>query len=150
MPSRVETLKHIETVGHHITAVVDDLIHRASRHDHSKLRDPEKGIFDKYTPLLKQTTFGSPEYERYRQEMGVALEHHYRENDHHPEHFEDGIHGMNLVQLMEMLCDWKAASERHDDGDLRKSIEINAERFGYGPEMTGLLTRTADYFGWLS
>lgn len=57
---------------------------------------------------------------------------------------------MTIVQIIEMLCDWKAATLRHTNGDLAKSIKQNAERFGYGAEIEGLLLRTADSFGWLS
>jgi hypothetical protein len=48
-----------------------------------------------------------------------------------------------------MLADWKAATLRHADGDLARSIEQNAERFGYGDEIKRLLIHTAAYFGWL-
>ena len=41
-----------------------------------------------------------------------------------------GVNDMTLVDLVEMLADWKAATERHDDGDLAKSLEIQRERFG--------------------
>ena len=82
-------------------------------------------------------------------EWEKALEHHYTVNDHHPEHFHNGIHDMDLVQLMEMLADWKAATLRHADGSLRKSIFENATRFGYDDQMTNLLLRTADNMGWL-
>jgi hypothetical protein len=58
--------------------------------------------------------------------MGDGLKHHYSHNRHHPEFFgEDGVDGMTLVDLIEMLADWKAATERHDDGDLAKSLEIH-------------------------
>ena len=49
---------------------------------------------------------------------------------------------MNLVQLLEMLCDWKAASMRHDNGDIRASIEINQNRFGYSDELKRILLNT--------
>lgn len=48
-----------------------------------------------------------------------------------------------------MLADWKAATLRHDDGDLKRSIDINAERFGYGEEIHTLLLTTARDLGWL-
>ena len=38
---------------------------------------------------------------------------------------------MSLLDMIEMIVDWKAASERHTDGDVRRSVEINADRFGY-------------------
>ena len=49
--------------------------------------------------------------------MGPALQHHYEDNCHHPEHYRNGIHDMNMVDLIEMLCDWRAAIKRyHPDG----------------------------------
>jgi hypothetical protein len=51
---------------------------------------------------------------------------------------------MNLIDLVEMLCDWKAASERHNDGNIRKSIEINASRFTISPQLVKILENTAD------
>jgi len=62
----------------------------------------------------------------------------------HPDLRETGnISGMNLIDLIEMLCDWKAAGLRHDDGDLMKSIEINQERFGYSDELAHIFRNTA-------
>ena len=54
-----------------------------------------------------------------------------------------------LLDVIEMLCDWKAATMRHADGDLGKSIRINAERYGFGPEIEALLRNTAHRMGWL-
>ena len=60
-----------------------------------------------------------------------------------PEHYVDGIRGMSLLDLVEMLCDWKAATERTANGDLAKSIEFNKGRFGYSDELAAILTNTA-------
>jgi hypothetical protein len=43
-----------------------------------------------------------------------------------------------------MLCDWRAATLRHADGDLRRSIEINQKRFGYTDELKAVLLNTAE------
>jgi hypothetical protein len=57
---------------------------------------------------------------------------------------------MNLADLVEMLADWRASTERMGGtGDLRKSIEINAERFGIEPQLTEILINTAVEFGWI-
>lgn len=66
-------------------------------------------------------------------------------NRHHPEHFVNGMNDMNLIDLIEMICDWKASSERHADGDIYKSIEINQKRFGYSDDVKSLLKNTVDY-----
>lgn len=140
--SRLDTLRHIETVRYFLKRVIDDLGRRWKRHDKSKLLPPEKPIFDQMTPKLAGCTYGSAEYEGYRAQMGVALEHHYEVNSHHPEHFEDGIKGMSLIDLLEMVCDWKAATLRHNDGDIDRSIEINQQRFGYSDELKQIIFNT--------
>ena len=146
--SRSDTLEHIDEVRTRLSEVIADLELRSVRHDASKLEPPEKEIFDEYTPKLSGSTYGSDEYKEFLVGMGEGLRHHYEANDHHPEHFENGIHDMDLVQLIEMLADWKAATLRHADGDLDRSIRQNAERFGYGASMITLLHNTAERFGW--
>jgi len=78
--------------------------------------------------------------------MKEALKHHYDFNRHHPEHFVNGIKDMTLIDLCEMLSDWKAASLRHNDGDINKSIEINQSRFGYSDELKQIFLNTIDYY----
>jgi uncharacterized protein DUF5662 len=146
--SRVDTYEHIGHVRGLLLSVVYELLARAHEHDRSKLHKPELSVFGEYTPKLRDSTYGSDEYKRYLEGMGGGLGHHYACNDHHPEHFENGIRGMGLVQVIEMLADWKAATLRHADGDLRRSIEQNADRFGYGEEIKALLLNTAEDFGW--
>ena len=47
-----------------------------------------------------------------------------------------------MLDLIEMLCDWKASSERHNTGDIEKSIEMNQERFGYSDELKSIFKNT--------
>jgi hypothetical protein len=147
--SRPDTHEHIAEVRGRLLAVARDLIDRADRHDRSKLAEPELSVFDEFTPKLRDSTYGSAEYEGFREAMGEGLRHHYAANRHHPEHHGEGIAGMNLLDVIEMLADWKAATMRHADGDLARSIEHNAERFGYGEEFKRLLENTARDLGWI-
>lgn len=147
--SRVDTLEHIEHVRTYLDQITQDLELRADHHDASKLKEPEKSTFDRVTQRLAAIEYGTPEYQECLADMGPALQHHYEHNDHHPEHHEHGVRDMDLMQLTEMLADWKAATLRHKDGDLRRSIHDNAARFGYGPDIERLLTLTADRLGWL-
>ena len=170
--SRIDTYQHIQTVQRYVGAVVSDLQRRSQEHDQSKLASPEKEIFDEFTPKLASSTYGSDEYKTFLGQMKPALDHHYTNNDHHPEYhkvvrcsdcgesypinYEPAvclyctapivrtfdIRLMNLVQLIEMLCDWKAATMRHNDGDIRRSIEINQKRFGYSDELKVILLNT--------
>ena len=147
--SRPDTYRHITLVRAHLVSVVMDLLQRLHLHDDSKLVEPELAVFDEFTPKLHDSTFGSEEYEGFRAAMGDGLAHHYAVNRHHPEHFTNGIAGMNLLDIIEMLADWKAATVRHIDGDLDRSITVNRERFGYGDEIERLLRNTARDLGWL-
>lgn len=143
-----ETYKHIFKVLTFMSRLAKDLMLRGIFHDASKLESPEAEIFDIYTPKLKSTTFGSDQYNQYLKEMKVALEHHYAKNSHHPQYFNNGIQGMTLLDMLEMLADWKAATLRHDDGDLLKSVEINKKRFGYSDELEQIFLNTIAYMGW--
>lgn len=140
---RLETIKHIEHVRRYIKMITDALASRAIKHDSSKLESPEVEIFTEFTPKLAASTYGTEEYNSFLKEMSVALEHHYASNRHHPEHFSKGIDDMTLVDIVEMLCDWKAASLRQNDGNLLKSIEINAKRFGYDDQLKRIFINTA-------
>jgi len=143
--SRQATLDHIKLVRAILGLAIDDLTNRGEIHDLSKLEEPELSVFDEFTKKLKGSTFGSPEYKQFLAEMKPALDHHYANNRHHPEHFKDGIRGMNLLDVLEMFCDWKAATLRHANGDIRKSIELNQERFGYSDELKQIFHNTVDW-----
>lgn len=138
-----ETFRHIERVRNLLNAAVKNLLRRAEEHDQSKLESPEVELFTEFTPKLAASTYGSAEYEGFRKAMGPALDHHYANNSHHPEHWKNGIDDMSLLDLIEMLLDWKAASERHNDGNILKSIEKNADRFKMSPQLVKIFENTA-------
>lgn len=123
------------------------MLDRAKVHDASKLEEPERSLFDKYSPMLSATTYGSPEYYAMQQELMPAIKHHWEHNTHHPE-FHKSIHNMPFLDVCEMFCDWKAATERHSDGSLQKSIIHNAKRFDYNEKWTRLLENTRLILGW--
>jgi len=144
--ARKETQEHIDTVGRNLDVVVDDLKLRKEVHDKSKLEEPEFSTFVEFTPKLKGSTYGSEEYDKFLSDMKPALDHHYANNSHHPEHHEDGVNGMTLVDLLEMIADWHAATQRHDNGDIKKSIELNKERFNISDQLCDILRNTAALF----
>jgi hypothetical protein len=162
-----ETLAHIRQVQKYLHRVAENLMERARVHDASKLVEPEASVFEEFTAKLKDSTYGSDEYRGFLAAMKPALDHHYANNRHHPEHY--GLHiciqcgaddrsqpctcggprradlsRMSLLDLIEMFCDWKAATERHADGNLARSIEVNKKRFGYGDELEAIFRRTQD------
>jgi hypothetical protein len=145
--STKDTVEHISNVRSKILKVVADLIERGFKHDASKLEQPEKEILDKYKPQLKLIEFGSNAEKEIIKKMKVGLDHHYSHNRHHPQFFADGVDGMNLIDLLEMILDWKSACETAStkNADIFKSIEICAERFKIEPQLKQILLNTATY-----
>jgi hypothetical protein len=137
-----ETNKHITVVQSNIALFIKDLIDRSVIHDQSKLDSPEIEVFGEYTPELAKTEYGSPEYNELLAKVKPAIDHHYANNRHHPEHWPEGINDMTLMDLVEMLSDWKAATERIKNGNIRKSIEVNAKRYKISPQLQQILENT--------
>lgn len=146
--SAQDTRAHIQQVRNNIADVSLMLHVRAMCHDDSKLVDPEKATFDRVTPLLRGLTYGSDEYKAMLAEMKPALDHHYAHNSHHPEHYPNGVNGMSLLDLVEMFCDWRAATMRHADGDFTKSLQINRERFGMSDQLAEIFENTRKELDW--
>ena len=142
-----ETHKHVRTVQKNLHLFIQDLIHRSQIHDDSKFEEPELSIFASNGHKLKSTSYGTPEYEALLNETRPAITHHYSLNRHHPEYHKNGINDMNLVDLLELLADWKAAGERNKDGNINKSISVNTSRFDISPQLRKILENTAaEYF----
>jgi len=139
-----ETMRHIERVRNLLNTVIVELLKRAEKHDQSKLDEPEVTILSKAQPL-KDIVYNSPEYKESLAFVDKALEHHYAKNRHHPQHFKEGINDMTLIDLVEMLVDWKASGERHSGGNLLKSISINRERFGISDQLARIFNNTAHF-----
>lgn len=146
--SSADTLLHIKRVSQLLSEAAIELIKRGNVHDDSKLQEPEKSEFDRLTPILKTLTYGSPEYKESLSELQYALDHHYANNTHHPEHYPNGMNGFDLFDLIECFFDWKAATERTNDGNIHKSIEFNKERFKMSEQLVEIFSNTAARLGW--
>lgn len=105
--SKFKTLRHIEAVRNFLNLIIKELMNRQEQHDQSKLQSPEVEYFEEYTPLLKGLTYGSKEYKDIMKEMKPAIEHHTRNNLHHPEHFYDLVEcdcGVRYSDLNVTFC----------------------------------------------
>src|SRR5690242_11114411 len=142
--SKADTLEHIQQVNNMLLKMVTALLERASAHDASKLGPIEKPHFDRETPMLKELTYGSPEYKASLERLGEALKHHYKANRHHPEFHEHGVADMNLIDVVEMFCDWVAASRRMKEPHVLK-LEVSFERFKFDPQLANIFRKTAEY-----
>lgn len=91
-------------------------------------------------------TYGSEEYQACLKAIKPALDHHYANNCHHPEHYKNGVDDMDFIDLVEMIADWKAATKRHNDGNILKSLEKNKERFHISDQLNNILMNTVERY----
>lgn len=126
----------------------EELSARGQVHDKSKFDDIEMGPLIEMQKMIDQNgqaPFGSAEYKRRTALLKPMLTHHYANNSHHPEHYENGVNGMDLFDIVEMFFDWKAASERGEEPAMNLSIAF--ERFELSPQLAQIFTNTADNLG---
>ena len=150
MDSAQDTQEHISKVQARLQKVCSRLTIRSAHHDESKLWEPEKSILDAKAHALAELRYGTPEYAAAMDsvDMQPFLAHHYAHNSHHPQHYSDGIAGMSLLDIIEMLCDWAAAGERTKEGSIAASLEHNKERFKIDDQLYAVLAYTVREVGW--
>lgn len=137
------TTLHKFWVAFYMTGFAVRLVWRAVIHDYSKFGLGESRGFFRVIHKLKHSTYGTPEYQELLDEIAPSLKLHYARWSHHPEHYDNGMRGMSLADLVEMFCDWKAAVRRHTDGDIHRSIRINQDRFEYSDDIRSILANSA-------
>lgn len=142
--ARAVTEKHIDRVRELLTGAIIELSVRAHSHDQSKFDPVELEPLAMMQRVIKeqgQAPFGSEEYKRRTAMLKPMLDHHYANNSHHPEHYENGVDGMDLFDVMEMFFDWKAASERGEESSM--NIGKACERFGVSRQLESIFRNTA-------
>lgn len=125
--TETEIQAHIENVRLNLAAFCEELQKRAAVHDDSKLSAAELPIYEAVDATSREP-FGTDAYYARLARLKPALDHHYATNDHHPEHHENGVAGMDLATLVEMFCDWRASSQ-----NMEKSVNHCCDRFGIPP-----------------
>lgn len=136
---------HREKVRDLLGQCMTELWKRLLEHDRSKLDEPELSVFSRNINTLAKAEYGTPEYTEQMSKLKEALTHHYACNRHHPEHFENGVVGMTLIDLLEMVCDWMAATSYGPNGHIDKSITFNRKRFAIGDQLTAVIKNTAEW-----
>lgn len=136
-----DLVKHRELVGQHLQFGANELFHRAIGHDRSKFSNEEYGPYEDAFPGLQKYAYGTDEFKAELKKIKPAIAHHYQFNDHHPEHFTNGINDMDLFQIYEMACDWLAASSRSQT-PIMDGLQINKERFGISDQLFNVIVKT--------
>jgi hypothetical protein len=139
--SRADTLAHIHLVRDNIDVFVSEMLRRGRDHDASKFSNIEKPGLDEVLPQLEGVAYGSPAWEDIVNRAAEALAHHYCHNSHQPEHYgNQGVAGMDLFDLVEMVCDWMAAASRNSADGVK--VGYNVQKFGIAPQLASIIENT--------
>ena len=139
----IQTSKHKLWVLWYTVVVCCKLLNRGVKHDFSKYGKKESSGYASVIFNLKNLAYGSDEYKTALEEIKPSTVLHYSQNRHHPEFHPNGVGDMSMLDLTEMMIDWRAATRRHKNGDIFKSIEINQDRFKYNETIKRLMLSLA-------
>lgn len=137
-----DSVAHIQTVRRELSKVIAELTRRSVCHDASKLLPDEKELLGRFGPLLDQCEFGTEAHECVAQQAADFFSLHYARNSHHPQHFANGIAGMDLFDLIEMMCDWIASSQRVNGTSVEVGLRYNITRFKIDEQLGSILRNT--------
>jgi hypothetical protein len=141
--------KHIASVQLRIEKLSLELEKRIMLHDSSKLEEPEHSMWLEMDKEKDKPAYGTSEYFERKERFAKVFEQHYNneKNTHHPEHFLNGVDDMNIIDVVEMLCDWVSYKKVISYTEASKIIDENSERFGISDQLASILKNTLrDYF----
>jgi len=134
---------HRTKVVNHIGSIISELTDRSATHDIDK-EDSDLDRYAEYRNKVQQVEYGTPEYKKICDEYGDLHRKHYKTARHHPEHYSNGVSGMNLVDVTEMVCDWCAAAERNNE-DIVDDINKSLNRFNMSDDLKAVIKNTVLY-----
>jgi len=135
---RDEIYLHQADIARLMHKLVIKVTMRAASHDESKHMSPE---FEALTSI-KDLKYGTPEYFECTKSEGI--QHHYKVNRHHPEHFENGASDMNILDIIEYFVDVMAAARRRS-GTVPQ-WESLAKRHGLSEQLVAILRNSEKMF----
>ena len=139
--SRHATLEHISHVRTYLFKMLSLLQHRAADHDQSMLQAEEKSALDEFCPVLFSSENGSAEHKQTLDKLLPALKNHYQKNSHHIEHYGK-LNGMDLVDLIEWLCDQKASSLQDGNPDVFKRLVFYYQKYDFPVPLMDIINNT--------
>lgn len=140
----LEMQHHRVLVQANLLRIADALRARAALHDISKYSLDEFQAVVQIKKVAREFPYGSAEYNQAISDNSVGLSKHFERNSHHPEFHSDGVQGMQLIDLIEMVCDWKAANTLRDDVQWSNVTAMHIERFKLSKDYVWLIDMIVD------
>jgi hypothetical protein len=106
------------------------IIKRGFLHDLSKFSGIEWKFFSRHSfENYPHVGYGETYLQHLQTTVKEAIDHHYELNDHHPEHYKNGIRDMKFDAFIEMYLDWLAATRANPHNTLSEVLKTNKDRF---------------------
>lgn len=144
-----DIIMHISEVQENLADMRLDLEKRGISHDRTKFMAKEFDSFVKTRPKFKKANYGSKEYQECVDIIKPAIDHHYTNNRHHTKFHPNGFADVNLLDILEMLADWKAASRRSPDLSFEDSLPKAFKKYNIPENMQKHILATLKYFRWI-
>ena len=144
-----DTITHIGEVQEAIEIVAGQLHQRGIAHDRTKLQELEFDTFVSTRPKFKKANYGTPEYQECIELAKPGVDHHYANNRHHTGFHKNGIDDMTLIDVIEMICDWKAAARRSPDKNLEDTLEYAFNKYEIGEQLARMILNTLSELKWI-
>jgi hypothetical protein len=141
----VTLLRHRRQVSHLLRELAREFERRAELHDLSVLELDEFEGRVQIQNIARTHKYDSPEYRQSLKETSLNL--HYERNDHHPEHYSNGVDEMGFTSFVEMVLDWLGASRTYRNTSFRDGLTEQTKRFKLQPDHLYLIDLIARHFG---
>lgn len=125
---------HKKQVGNILMDQITEIEKRALNHDDSKFSEEELEAFIELENKFKNENLKFGAY-GYIKNIN-AIEHHHKNNSHHPEYYKNGIAGMDILDLLETFADWASYSNTIEE--FEKKLEFNQKRFNISDDLISI------------
>jgi len=143
-----DTLLHVTEVAENLEICASNLRQRGYAHDRTKFQSMEFDAFVSTREKFKKANYGTPEYQECVDLVKPAVDHHYKNNRHHTAFYKNGIKDMTLFDIIEMLCDWRAANRRSPDLNFTESLNRCIKKYKISSELEMILRNTLLELRW--
>lgn len=140
-------MRHRDALRLNAQRLIHELERRSLAHDLSKLSTDEIEGFVRINRAAREHAYGSEEYvESMRREKAPTgcITLHLSRNSHHPE-FHENDRDMGWLDIIEMVLDWKAASDTYGKNTLRDGLAVHRERFEFTEAQWWLIEQVVDW-----
>lgn len=138
---------HVMNVQYAMSDVIEFLMLKLISHDSSKVFNDDELPLLQHKYMLDQLDYGSDEFVTLVNELKPAVKEHHYNNSHHIEFFNGNIEVMNLMDLLEMLCDLRAFSLQKNKS-IKTMLDEHKERYNLSDELAEILRTTCIDLGW--